>query len=298
MSIKPQRGFTLIELLIVIAIISILVGFTVVVAGGMLARAKSTKDMANHRIIGQANWNFSTNNNGMLFSPRVMKTDLDPNVVGEAVVDSINSRLWVQSFDAGVDDTGAEVSEALESGAAFEYIGNISPYKSPLDPNNERVRSYSLNAYVGVEVSIDDYSVFDNSVWRKHFAQTGSISQITHPSSTMCTITEDEVRNDGVNINGFMVHPRYEVVDAFPLWWYDFPALWSPEGVGISNIDGSTETIPLSTDALREGWAYIRNNANGNEPTKWIDGEHLSQHDYDLLRKKLLPGHIGSILDF
>jgi prepilin-type N-terminal cleavage/methylation domain-containing protein len=94
MSIKPQRGFTLIELLIVIAIISILVGFTVVVAGGMMARAKSTKDMANHRIIGQANWNFSTNNNGMLFSPRVMKTDFDPQVVGDAVVDSINSRLW------------------------------------------------------------------------------------------------------------------------------------------------------------------------------------------------------------
>jgi len=52
MNCKNPRAFTLIELLVVIAIIAILVAIVTVAAGMMLQRAKSTKDMGNHKMTG------------------------------------------------------------------------------------------------------------------------------------------------------------------------------------------------------------------------------------------------------
>ena len=68
---NPRKAFTLIELLVVIAITAILVGLIVVVTGSMLKRAKSTKDMANHKILGATTWSFSLDNNGRLLHPRI-----------------------------------------------------------------------------------------------------------------------------------------------------------------------------------------------------------------------------------
>tara|TARA_B100000959_G_C14835763_1_gene563822 strand:- start:140 stop:1030 length:891 start_codon:yes stop_codon:yes gene_type:complete len=296
MPIKPKRGFTLIELLVVIAIIAVLVGLTVVVAGAMMDRAKLTKDLSNNKTIAQANWSHSTDNKGRLFSPRIWEVDQSFDEIDDETKNSINSRLWMKSFDDGVDADGLELPLAFEDGVAYQYIGNIEAYKSPLDPHS-RLRSYSLSAYIGVEYCIDEFEDYSQSSWQNNFVSTLTASQISHPGKTLCSITEDEVRNNGVNVNGFMMHPRYVVPESFPIWWYDFPALWSPDGVAVSNMDGSVELVPLTTDALHEGWDFIRENLNGSQPEKWVDLDKRSKHDYDLLRKKMLPGHIGSILD-
>jgi len=298
MSIKIRRGFTLIELLVVVAILAILVGLVVTVSGLMMSRAKLTKDMANHKSLSQANWSHSIDHNGELFSPRILETDLvvDDNYITQEDIDSINSRLWVRSY--GVNSLGisrrdannAELPSAIEDGEAYSYIGDVEAYNSPLDPHI-RLRSYSLSAYIGVEKSMDDYNVANNPWWRQNFTSTLTISQITHPGRTMLSITEDEVRFDGVNTNGWFLHPRYNT--QIPITWYDFPALWSPEGVAVSNVDGSTEVVPLTTDAINEGWEYIKE----SQADKWIDTAGESENDYNLIRKKLLPGHIGSILD-
>ncbi len=296
MSIKIRRGFTLIELLVVIAILAILVGLVVTVAGSMMSRAKLTKDTANHKTLAQANWSHSIDHNGELFSPRTEGTDLvvDDNYVTQEDVDSIESRLWVRSYDENGairrDANNAELALAIEDGEAYAYIGDVEAYNSPLDPHL-RLRSYALSAYVGVEKSIDDYNTANNPWWRQNFTSTLTISQITHPGRTMLSITEDEVRFDGVNTNGWFLHPRYNT--QIPITWYDFPALWSPEGVAVSNVDGSTEVVPLSTDAMYEGWEIIKE----SQADKWIDTAGESENDYNLLRRKLLPGHIGSILD-
>jgi prepilin-type N-terminal cleavage/methylation domain-containing protein len=298
MSIKPKHGFTLIELLVVIAIIAILVGLVVAVAGPMLSRSKLTKDTVHHKTLSQANWSFSLDNKGKLFSPRTLETNLavDNNYITDADTKSIDSRLWVRAYDEDdgsavrLDSNNAELPLAIEDGSAYAYIGDIEAYKSPLDPAL-RLRSYSLSAYIGVEKSIDDLNDFNNSWWKQNFTPTLTVSQISHPGSTMLSITEDEVRNDAVNICGWMIHPRYN--SAIPITWYDFPALWSPEGVAVSNVDGSTEVVPLSTKSIQDGWTYIQE----THADKWVDTGGGSLHDYNLLRKKLLPGHIGSILD-
>ncbi len=173
-----KRGFTLIELLIVIAILSILVGLTVVVAGSLLQRAKSTKDMANHRVIGTATWSHSVDNKGRLLHPRLYPhiwSDPEDNSTQEQT-----QRMWIAAYgqdasgyDRIVDIGGqkVELQSALKDGAAYPYIGDLRIYQSPLDPtigdvNNftggntnvsaKRIRSYSLNGFIGVEWGADD----------------------------------------------------------------------------------------------------------------------------------------------
>ena len=298
MSIKTRfRGFTLIELLIVIAIISVLIGLVVVAAGAMLQQSKSTKDIANHRTIGTATWSHTVDHNGELLNPR---TEPDAENSTQAQID----RYWVKGFNDDVEgavirlgdnpntptiqETDWELEQALEDGAAFEYIGSIDAYRSPLDPT-DRLRSYSMSAYIGVTDGIDDYVGYNIPGLREFFFPTLTASQIPQPSGTMCTITEDD-RRRSANWNGWMLHPRDDM--AF-LRWYDFPSFWMEQSVNISHVDGSTQSVTLSSDALIAGWEEV---SESNSDT-WNDSGKETIVDFKKLRRKLLPGRIGSILD-
>ena len=294
MSIKPQsRGFTLIELLIVIAIIAILVGLVVVAAGSMLLQSKSTKDLANHRTIGAATWNHTVDHNGELLNPR---TEPDAANSTQAQID----RYWVKAYNDDIaarlgdnPNTGdveddAELENALKDGAAFEYIGSIDVYRSPLDPT-DRIRSYSMSAYIGVTDGINDDVEYNIPGLQEFFFPTLTASQIPQPSGTLCTITEDDRRQAG-NLNGWMLHPGD---DMRFLQWYDFPAFWMENTVNISHIDGSTQSITLSSDALKEGWEEVIESSSAT----WNDSDRATITDFKKFRRKLLPGRIGSILD-
>ena len=198
-----------------IAIIAILVGLVVVAAGSMLLQSKSAKDLANHRTIGASTWTHTLDHNGELLNPR---TEPDDDKSSQAQID----RYWVKAYDddfsVRLENDGTENDNALKDGAAFEYIGSIDVYRSPLDPT-DRLRSYSMSAYIGVTDGIDDYSGFNIPGLQEFFFPTLTVSQIPQPSGTMCTITEDDRRNSA-NWNGWMMHPR----DDMPfLRWYDFP---------------------------------------------------------------------------
>jgi prepilin-type N-terminal cleavage/methylation domain-containing protein len=288
MSVRTQpRGFTLIELLIVIAIIAILMGLIVVVGGAMLTQAKSTKDLANHRTIGTASWSHSVDHNGELLNPR---TELSTHINTDPPQAQID-RFWVKGYNddaatrLGVDDE--ELEPALKDGAAFEYIGSIDVYRSPLDPT-DRLRSYSLSAYIGVTDGIDDYAGYDITGLKEFFFPTLTASQIPQPSGTMCTITEDD-RRRAANWNGWMLDPG----DDTPPRWYDFPAFWMDNKVNISHVDGSTESITLSSDALIKGWEEVSESSSAS----WNDAKQATISDFKRFRRKLLPGRIGSILD-
>ncbi|MBC8200974.1 MAG: prepilin-type N-terminal cleavage/methylation domain-containing protein [Planctomycetes bacterium] len=306
MSIKPKHGFTLIELLIVIAIIAILVGFTVVVAGGMMNRAKSTKDMANHRIIGTATWSHSVDNKGSLLHPRIYAHIWGPEPQDNSTQEQIQ-RMWIAAdgqdangYDRTVLFEGqqVELQSALKDGAAYPYIGDLMVYQSPLDPtvgdvndftggnaniSAKRIRSYSLNGFIGVEWGADDYVGFrddemqlqENGYWHA----TETVSQIPQPSNTMCSIGEDD--KNGRNLNGWILNP-----DSTIETWHDYPAFWDETGVNISYIDGSTGFIELSSDSLKQSWEN-----DGHDGT--TDG----LKEYRAFRKVLLPGRIGTILD-
>jgi prepilin-type N-terminal cleavage/methylation domain-containing protein len=280
-----NRGFTLIELLIVIAIIAILVGLVVVAAGSMLLQSKSAKDLANHRTIGASTWTHTLDHNGELLNPR---TEPDDDKSSQAQID----RYWVKAYDddfsVRLENDGTENDNALKDGAAFEYIGSIDVYRSPLDPT-DRLRSYSMSAYIGVTDGIDDYSGFNIPGLQEFFFPTLTVSQIPQPSGTMCTITEDDRRNSA-NWNGWMMHPR----DDMPfLRWYDFPAFWMNQSVNISHVDGSTQSVTITSDVLVEGWEEV---SESNSAT-WNDPQKVTVADFKKFRRKLLPGRIGSILD-
>ena len=121
------------------------------------------------------------------------------------------------------------------------------------------------------------------------FFPTLTASQIPQPSGTMCTITEDD-RRHAANWNGWMLHPRDDMLF---LRWYDFPAFWMDNKVNISHVDGSTESITLSSDALIKGWEEVSESSSAS----WNDAKQATISDFKRFRRKLLPGRIGSILD-
>jgi len=316
MSVKPARGFTLIELLIVIAIIAILVALVTVAAGMMLQRSKSTKDLSNHRVIGQATFSHSTDHGGRLLHPRT-------GPEGPPAEDSTQSqidRMWIAAYgeDANGDDRlvglgwnpgdYVEMMTALQEGAAFQYIGDVSAYQSPMDPTignldsyvnesvhqemgqpKDRIRSYALNAFVGVEWGADDRTVYrddpplrleQNGFWQS----TETLSQIPQPAGTMCSIGEED--SWGRNGHGWLVAPTTNF-DAFR-HWSDFPAFWDDRRVNISFVDGSTGTIMLESDKLKENWLQ-----HGHDDFNISDCEL----EYRRFHRVLLPGVIGSVLD-
>ncbi|MEE2912811.1 MAG: type II secretion system protein [Planctomycetota bacterium] len=286
MPVKAEvRGFTLIELLIVIAIISILVGLVVVAASSMLLQSKSSKDLANHRTIGAATWSHTIDHNGELLNPR---TEPDADNSTQSQIDRFWVRAYDDDFSVRLESDGTEKEESLKDGAAFQYIGSIDAYRSPLDPTN-RLRSYSMSAYIGVIDGIDDYVGYNIPGLQEFFFPSLTASQISQPSGTMCTITEDD-RRRSANWNGWMLHPREDMPF---LRWYDFPAFWMEYGVNISHVDGSTQTVLLSSDALMEGWKQV----NESNSDSWNDPQKATLADFKKLRRKLLPGKIGSILD-
>jgi len=295
MSITKQkkRGFTLIELLVVIAIIGILMALVIVGIGLMMTKTKATKDLTNHKAIGLANWSHSIDNNGRLLHPRT-----EVNNVGNQF--SGADRIWVWAYDddetTRLNADGSELPSALEDGAAFAYIGNIDAFHSPLDLA-DRLRSYSMSAFIGVEEFVDDdmelQFLDDNDPSVISFHQTITASQIPQPSNTMSSISESDVRH-ARNMNGWVLHPNSTM--SF-IRWYDYPAFWVPGEVNISYVDGSTGIVKLTTAALTDHWEEILEDPTNPSNVNWNDPARASEDDYMRFRKKLLPGRIGNILD-
>ena len=289
MSITKQtkRGFTLIELLVVIAIIGILMALVIVGIGLMMTKTKATKDLTNHKAIGLANWSHSIDNNGRLLHPRTGVENVSTQFSGA-------DRIWVKAYDDNLNADGSELPSALEDGAAFAYIGNIDAFHSPLDLA-DRLRSYSMSAFIGVEEFVDDdmelQFLDDNDPSVISFHQTITASQIPQPSNTMSSISESDARHPR-NINGW-------VLDSYmaSIRWYDYPAFWVPGEVNISHVDGSTGTLKLTTAALTDHWEEILEDPTNPSNEIWNDTDRASEDDYMRFRKKLLPSRIGTILD-
>lgn len=282
------RAFTLIELLIVIAIIAILVALVTVAAGMMLQQAKSTKDLGNHRAIGMATFSHATDHSGKLLHPGTYSNDdsenLDP--------DTIN-RFWIAGPGSPEE---IELKSALEEGAAYQYIGDVMAFQSPLDPTIGdvtqfvvtnpspvgRIRSYSLNAFVGVQMGADENSIEyeDDLSAQGYWRSTETISQVPQPANTMCSIGEEE--KNGQNRNGWMISPTSKL-------WIDFPAFWDNRRINISYVDGSTGAIMLESDTLKQAWLDDDDGHDVDLPDNDVE--------YKKFRRVLLPGVIGSVLD-
>lgn len=314
----------MVELLVVIGIISILIGLVIVIAGKAINQSHNAQDLANLRLLGMATWSHATDNKGRLLSSRSEPAE-GWGVNANSTQDQID-RFWIRSYgeDANLEPRMVEIKvptgtlstellSTLRDGAAFPYIGDVRAYSSPFDPTigileeyvaqnpnlkPYRIRSYAFNALVGCEWGADDHWGFHDGAqnWPtepncniqtahicKYFLPTETISQIPQPGGTMVAIGEHDLNKEGRverNIGGFTLHPTEMI-------WIDVPALWNNGLINMSYVDGSTGAIQFESKGLEEEW---RENGH-NFP--YEDAED----DYRKIRKVLLPGVIGNILD-
>ncbi len=280
-----QRGFTIVELMAVVAILAILAAIVLVGARSLDASAMSTADLAHQRQIALADAQYAAANDSRLLHPRTEPDDsafdqfesnpdydLGGKTPGQLAQDA-RERMWVRAYnDASAqrlesldgNSVSAELPASMSDGAAWEYLdGNLDVYRSPLDPSN-RIRSYSLNAFVGVNVCGDD-SYFPGGPPLDPFGGNflvyavacPTMMGVKQPSRTMCTITEDDPGESGHapgrNFNGFLIHPNQKVgeFENFQMW-YDRPGLWDPTRINLSHMDGSTQAMPVTTPDLVE----------------------------------------------
>jgi len=286
---RTSIGFTITELLVVIAIIAVVVGIVFVAFPKITGGARATRCQANQRSIVVASLTYAADNKTRLVSPRT-----DPNADAALYSPAYPQagwkyrHYWVAAFnDSSMSGFGQnlvgtpqrETLSALRNGALWNYMGSPEQYRSPLDPTG-RVRSYSINGFVGVKKHDDAAGGGLGTIDAQYQHDTTTLARIPQPSGTMYTVSEwdrfDFTQGRDYNFNGFLVHP-----DPASRYWFDLPALWYPE-VLISYADGSTGAIEMKNRALLDA------DPDGHDFT-----EPEPALDFHEFRRKLLPGLIN-----
>jgi len=273
-----RTAFTLIEVLVVIAMIGVLLGVLIISLSTVQDSSRIAVDLSNQSQIIKSSINFATDNNGRLFHPRTVGDD--PSGGSDVNEDAIE-RMWVRDDweTPNTLPTAATGIEALQAGASWEYVGNEDSYRSPNDPGI-RLRSYSLNAFVGVNKGADDYNGYAGNPPPNlgvNYIPCPTLSRISLPSRTLGCIIEDDPEYPN-NWNGFLVHPGWPTTTISQ--WIDIPAWdWTPGRVTIAYMDGSTENYRLS---------------DHQELTEMVQ-DHDVIHDsvdYDFFKDLMLPGRV------
>lgn len=285
---RGGRGFTITELLVVIAIIALVIGLVFVAFPKITGGARASLCQANQRAIALAAASYAVDNKSRLVSPR---TDNGANAPGYQAFPLAGSyrHYWVAAFNTTQvpnngsnltsDSPSRETLAALRNGALWAYTGNPSVYKSPFD-HTSRLRSYSLNGFVGVKFHDDSTAGALASIPSQYQHDTTTLSRVPQPARTLYSVSEwdrfDLSQNRDFNFNGFLVNP-----DPNSRYWFDLPAAWH-EDVTISHVDGSTDLIPLKNktliDADDDGHDFV-------EPSPALDF-----HEF---RRMMLPGLIN-----
>ncbi len=305
---RSARGFTLIELLVVIAIVAILISLIMVGVGRANQAGRATVCRGNLRTIGLAANTYSSSNKGRLPSPRTdtpagwtsLKTDPNDSTATTRE-DAANTYIgWVRtetSVPGSIKADGFgpqyETNIALQKGSLYDYIGGENAYKSPQDPT-ARVRSYSLNSFVGVMYCDDFYKMPGNISASTYTFDTRTISRIQKPAETLLALPEwDQTKGAlGWNANGYLGNPEVAMNGTSGAYtngkWYDAPSVWNPGFINMARVDGSVDTYTIESPDLK----------NGELQKTWTSGSGYTDPDGDTyvdlfnIKKMLLPGKI------
>ena len=331
-----RRAFTVTELLVVVAIIALLVALALI--GFQKARMMSRTSLcqSNQRQIALAQTAYATDNLGGLASPCTSFRGMDgafnlsstcgnfPILLNGGNLTNDSYHSWVASYP-GLDANGnpkmngnLENEGALAKGRLFSYIGSTAPYKSPHDPTG-RLRSYSLNCFVGVTIPNDVSNYGKN--WIDWFCAQGvtprqwnttRIAAIKNPSSTMLSIVEEDGGPTNHNTHGFVIDPRPPSGSVPPpgvaspgLWalgagwqgWIDTPAIWNPAPISTSNVDGSTQSYTFENQALVEQMFASQSAGQTHGVVQGPDNSSGPwRRDWMHFRDRLLPGVIPAMV--
>lgn len=314
-----RRAFTLTELVVVIGLIALLLSMVLFVGARVLRTARAASCASNQRQIALAWTSYATDQNGALVSSRTtIPADLEARMdtlcgvvtilinQGNQAPESYHG--WVADYrnhvaggierEHGINSTDPR-DRALSAGRLFEHLGDTAAYKSPLDPTN-RIRSYSLNAWVGTTIPNDNPAY---GVWFCDFGMPAAMMRSTHlariaePSNTICSIIEQDTANGVATWNhfGWIFDPRLPLAllpgfgNAPAYRWVDAPAVWDPEHVTYSLCDGSSASHAMQDQRLvaqfaKESHGLVEPHVEGSVANDWMH-----------FRRRILPGPLRSV---
>ncbi len=302
-----RHAFTLVELLVVIAIVAILISLIMVGIGRANQAGRATVCRGNLRAIALAANTYSSSNKSRTPSPRTdtpagwtnLKTSPPFDTKAVTREDASNSYIgWVRtesslmnSIKTNSSGEQYETDVALQNGSLYNYIGVENAYKSPQDPT-ARVRSYSLNSFVGVMYCNDFYTLPGQISTAPYTFDTRTMASISKPAQTLFALPEWNQTNGalGWNANGYLGNPEITVNPTTGTYtnatWYGAPAVWNPGFINMAYVDGSVDTYAIQSPEMKNGDLQSQF-SGGNYPN--LPDTNVDQYNIKMM---LLPGKI------
>jgi prepilin-type N-terminal cleavage/methylation domain-containing protein len=246
---RGQAGFTLIELLVVIAIIAILAAMLLPALSRAKSKAQQIACLNSIKQLDLSGILYLGDNNGVY----ARNVPVSPASVGSWIqgnMDDTQASTYGHVTPGAIDSTNPICNT---SGTFWPYNNSLAVYHCPADPSTSggvpKVRSYSMNGWVGTDRAVKDEGNLGTPGADK-FKYYLKESNVLAPVSTWYLIDEHESNvlpnEDCINDGWFLV----DMTGSRP--FADVPATRHNRGYGLSFLDGHSEIYKL-TDS-RTAW--------------------------------------------
>jgi prepilin-type N-terminal cleavage/methylation domain-containing protein len=234
---RRPYGFTLIELLVVIAIIGILAALLLPALNKSKLKAQAIQCMNNHRQLCYA-WRMYSEDN----HDRLLYASDDPRNPATIPYTWVTGYLqWWNPQDPANWDPNHDITQS----PMWPYCGNsLGIWRCPGDRsfvmvNKEakpRVRSMSMNFYLGGFGGWDDSEWIDTGKYRLYFKQT----ELAVPGPSKIFVFLD-MRSDSIDIGNFCTRMTGWPDQPARYGFYDLPGFYHHWACGFSFADGHSE---------------------------------------------------------